>query len=295
MTRFPAYLRSKVQAGLTLLWTLRLPLIQWTSPARLVSTTLQETLGGKVSEYTYVDFCAGAGGPTPYIEQHLNKQLELLSNNEKAYKRAVGTSNGRSDEMDADPSVDFVLTDIAPHLEAWEVAAKKSDNLHFIPTSVDAANAPPNLLRALSRGAKSNKKVFRLFNLAFHHFDDPLAEKILRNTLATSDGFGIFELQARTLSSFLTITLIWPLMLLVSPFYFWDSPRHLFFTYIIPIIPFVMVFDGYVSSLRTRSAAEVMAMIRKVGGSEGWEFRSGSECHTYPTGEMTWFIGVKKA
>ena len=293
-TRFPAYLRAKVQAGLTLLWTMRQPFIQSTSPARLVSTTLQETLGDKVSEYTYVDFCAGAGGPTPYIERHLNKQLKLLNSNRVAYKKAVGTSNGYNNERDPRPGVDFVLTDIAPHLEAWEVAAKKSDNLHFIATSVDAANAPPNLLRTLPREARRNKKVFRLFNLAFHHFDDPLAEKILRNTLATSDGFGIFELQARTFSSFLTVALIWPLMLLVSPFYFWRSPGHLFFTYIIPVIPFVMVFDGFVSSLRTRSASEVMAMIRKVGGSDGWEFRSGNECHTYPIGEMTWFIGIKK-
>ena len=292
--RFPAYLRAKVQAGLTLLWTMRQPFIQSTSPARLVSTTLQETLGDKVSEYTYVDFCAGAGGPTPYIERYLNKQLRLLNSNRVAYRKVVGISNGYSNEGDPDTGVDFVLTDIAPHLEAWEVAAKKSDNLHFIPRSVDAANAPPNLLRTLPRGAGRNKKVFRLFNLAFHHFDDPLAEKILRNTLATSDGFGIFELQARTFSSLLTVALIWPLMLLVSPFYFWRSPGHLFFTYIIPVIPFVMVFDGFVSSLRTRSAAEVMAMIRKVGGAEGWEFKSGSDYHTYPIGEMTWFIGTRK-
>ena len=166
--------------------------------------------------------------------------------------------------------------------------------MHFIPTPVDAANAPSNLLANLPNGSSENPKIFRLFNLAFHHFDDPLAEKILQNSIATSDGFGIFELQARTFSSFLTITLIWPLVLLLTPFYFWRSPGQLFFTYIIPIIPFVLVFDGYVSSLRTRTAEEIVALMDKRSNMEGWQFGNGSECHTYPIGEMTWFIGVKK-
>jgi hypothetical protein len=85
------------------------------------------------------------------------------------------------------------------------------------------------------------------------------------------------------------------LMLVITPFYFWRSPGHLFFTYIIPIIPFVLVFDGWVSSLRTRSAEEVEALMKDCGVScEGWTLLSGSEQHTFPTGYMTWVIGQKK-
>ena len=230
-----------------------------------------------------MDFCAGAGGPTPYIEKNLNRRLGPMD------------SDGHTDAVNGDHSgVDFVLTDIAPHLEAWGEVAKKSDNLYFIPTSIDATNAPQDLLQSLSRGDSTDKKVFRLFFLAFHHFDDPLATQIIRNSLATSDGFGIFELQARTFSSFVTISMMWPLLLLVTPFYFWRSPGHLFFTYVIPVIPFVLVFDGYVSSLRTRTADEILRMVGKGKDVKGWEFRSGSECHTYPTGEMSWFVGTRK-
>ena len=78
----------------------------------------------------------------------------------------------------------FVLTDLHPHIKDWTEAVKKSPNLSFISKPVDAANAPKDLIK------KDGKKVFRLFNLAFHHFDDELGKDILRNTLETADGFG---------------------------------------------------------------------------------------------------------
>lgn len=184
--------------------------------------------------------------------------------------------------------MDFVLTDIHPHLEAWAAAAKKSANLRFVARSVDAGDAPRDL------GQGEGKKVFRLFNLAFHHFDDGLARRILRNTLETSEGFGIFELQGRTAASLFTVSMMWPLLLLITPFYYWRSPGHLFFTYLVPVIPFVLVFDGYVSSLRTRNPRELLELMEGVEEVEGWKFRGGSELHTWPTGEMTWFIGVRE-
>jgi hypothetical protein len=85
------------------------------------------------------------------------------------------------------------------------------------------------------------------------------------------------------------------LMFLITPFYFWRSPGHLFFTYVIPILPFVLVVDGYISSLRTRSAEEVQALMERCGAScDGWAIKSGAEQHTFPTGYMTWIIGTKQ-
>ncbi len=168
--RFPAYLREKVQASLTLVWRIKLPLIQNTSPAYLVSCVLRRLLKTSTSKYTVVDFCAGAGGPTPTIEKLLNEQL------------ASTTGEG----AESNNAVDFILTDLHPHLDAWQEAVKKSDNLGFIAKSVDAANAPADLIRERARG----RKAIRLFNLAFHHFDDELAIQILKNTLETANGFG---------------------------------------------------------------------------------------------------------
>lgn len=222
-----------------------------------------------------MDFCAGAGGPTPTIERLLNAQLG---------------SPQRMDQKDTPEAVKFLMTDIAPHIEEWERASKKSDNLDFIPHPVDASDAPTALIKDR---AGRHKKVFRLFSLAFHHFDDPLATKILQNTLETSDGFGIFELQARDLPSFITVTLLWPLWMIMTPIFFWNDPWHLLFTYLIPIVPFVVVFDGYVSCLRVRTLEEVLDLVDGRNGIPGWEIKSGWEMHTFGIGYMRWIIGTR--
>lgn len=157
---------------MTLLWNFKVPILQRTSPAQLVASTICRVLGNDTSAYTYVDFCSGAGGPTPFIEHHVNN--ELLGPDGKQAK--------------ATP-VKFLLTDLHPHIDAWKAAVKKSDNLDFIKEPVDATNAPKDLLKNVNVGTE-HKRLFRMFNLAFHHFDDELAIKILENTLETADGFG---------------------------------------------------------------------------------------------------------
>ena len=278
------------------MWSLYLPLIQPCSPASLATRTLRAVLGTRIADYTYVDFAAGAGGPTPFFEADLNTRL---GDRHAGPVDASGYSNdARSSDQVAKKHrpIDFVLTDIAPHVPAWTTAAERSRHLHYIPRPIDAANAPPNLLDDLVLPDDSKRKVFRLFSLAFHHFPDPLAAAILANSLETSSGFAIFELQTRTVSSFILITLMGPLLLLVTPICFWTDPIHLIFTYLVPIVPFIVVFDGYISSLRTRTGEEIKEMIVALDkdATKDWEFRWGSEWHTRPLGEMTWFIGIKK-
>jgi hypothetical protein len=158
---------KQVQDYLTLVWKLRAPIVQKQSPANLVASTLSRVLGNNVSEYAYVDFASGAGGPTPLIERALNRHIAARNDHTEAVK--------------------FVLTDLNPHLEAWKRLTKKSENLTYVPEGVDAANAPEDLLRGVE--GVQGKKVMRLFSLAFHHFDDGLAARILDNTAETADGF----------------------------------------------------------------------------------------------------------
>lgn len=87
-------------------------------------------------------------------------------------------------------AVKFILTDIHPHIPEWTRAAKKSEHLSFVGESVDATNAPASLY------GKDGKKIFRLYNLAFHHFDHKLGLAILKNTIETADGFGYIQLSS---------------------------------------------------------------------------------------------------
>ena len=112
-----------------------------------------------------------------------------------------------------------------------------------------------------------------------------------------ADLTSIFELQNRNLKSLLMVSLLWPLAMLLAPIYFWRKPLHLFFTYLVPLVPFVWVFDGYISSLRTRTAEEVEELMRQAVGDDelkNWSIRSGEEVHTTGIGKLYWIIATKQ-
>lgn len=285
--RFPPWFRGKVQAALTETWNSKIPYIQPVSPARIVSRLLEAHLGDRLLDHVFIDFCAGGGGPTPSIERHINRDIKQQAS---------------SGSRPKDP-VQFVLTDLHPHIENWTEAASRSPNVHFSPDSVDASDAPADLLTNHLNTTTlqvDKKKQFRLFNLAFHHFDDALARRILANTLRTSDGFAIFELQDRSLRAFLACCLLGVGVMLTAPIHAWRwrSPGTLFWCYALPVLPFVLVFDGLVSSLRTRTPDEVEALMRTCGVDEKelaqWEVRSGRECHLPPVADLNWIICTRK-
>ncbi|KAF4971107.1 hypothetical protein FSARC_1998 [Fusarium sarcochroum] len=250
-TWFPAFLRARVQDGLTRAWLSNTPL-QSRSPASLSAQVLIEQLSTSLSDFTFIDFCAGGGGPTPSMARTVNAHL-----------RSQGS----------DP-VRFILTDLHPNVEAWDRVAQKNPLLTYERTSVDATAAPKHLVRR-----DDGTKPFRLFNLAFHHFDDDLAKAILRDTVETSEGLAIFELQDRSLASVLAVTFLGIGAFLSAPLFAikWRSPSTFFFSCLIPILPFVLMFDGYISALRTRTPDEVEALLRSCGADASkWEVKSGS-------------------
>ena len=204
------------------------------------------------------------------------------------------------------PAVEFILTDLHPHTSAWREAAKLSDHLHYVPSPIDASAAPSNLLSlaepplpSSSTNSDQKKKQLHVFHLAFHHFDKPLALRITKNILSTSHAFCIFELQARTLDSLILVTMTWPLLWAFSWYHFWGNWDMLFWIYIVPIVPFVVVFDGWISSLRTRWGDEVRDLIVEAGGEgelgEGWKVNWGGCKHSRPFGDALWIFGKKGA
>jgi len=67
------------------------------------------------------------------------------------------------------------------------------------------------------------------------------------------------------------------------------------FTYVVPIIPFVLVFDGLISSLRTRTPDEVEVLLRSCGAdANGWEVHSGRKLHLWPCAYINWVVCAKK-
>ena len=68
-----------------------------------------------------------------------------------------------------------------------------------------------------------------------------------------------------------------PLLLLLTPFVRPFRWSRLLFTYLIPLIPLLVLFDGTVSFLRLYSREELREVIAAVPGSERFTWQIGSE------------------
>lgn len=101
----------------------------------------------------------------------------------------------------------------------------------------------------------------------------------------------------RNLPAFLNTSIVILSPLISTLAWFWWSPLHLVFTYLIPIAPLFFAWDGYVSCIRTRTDGELKAMIQKEEAAgldcSGWTFHSGQTKVLPPFGNLYWFIGTK--
>ncbi|KAK5736935.1 hypothetical protein LTR17_007079 [Elasticomyces elasticus] len=289
----PEAVKHCCQNTLTAQWTKKLPLIQKQSPAELAADAVLSAINSlddiETAEWTVIDFCSGAGGPIPFIETLVNDSRRL----------------------EGKKPIQFRLSDLHPNIDAWMRHAALSENLSFVPQPVDASYPPFSVISATTTGDKaaalkagyeSKSKVFRLFCLSFHHFDDPTARRVLKSTLETSDAFAIIELQDRRIGSLFLMLLEFWLLLAITVLWFWHDQLHLLLTYGLPILPFVHSFDGFVSCLRTRTFDETLRLIEDVQSGQsymhgndsdgdvtqrkGWQFSHVRALHTWPLGSM---------
>ena len=201
-----------------------------------------------------VDLCSGGGGPW----------LDLLP-----ALRAAGV----------DASV--CLTDKYPNTAAFAKLAESIPGVRFETESVSAFDVPDRL------------PGFRTVFTAFHHFRPPEARAILASAVRDRRGIAIFEAASRTPGQLMVMPLVplavWFLTPFIRPFR-WS---RLFWTYVLPVVPTAMTFDGIVSCLRIYSPGELEAMANEVdAGTFVWE--AGVD---YPPGSMfpiPYLIGVPR-
>ncbi len=140
-----------------------------------------------------------------------------------------------------------VLTDKFPSAAlAARVAADCSVSCLSIP--VDAANVPESLTG------------FRTIFSSFHHFPDAPARMVLADAVRCREGFAMAEVTSRTPRALATMLLMpifaWILTPRMRPFR-WS---RLVLTYLVPLIPLVVLWDGIVSCFRTRTPQELLAL-----------------------------------
>jgi hypothetical protein len=191
-----------------------------------------------------VDLCSGGGGP-------------WLS---KGWLSKLWSS---------EPCV--ALTDKFPS-PALAARVARNEGMYSVDSPVDATDVPEELCG------------FRTIFSSFHHFPDSMASKILGDAVRRGDGFASAEVTSRSGRAMATIFLlplyVWLLTPRMRPFR-WS---RLLLTYLIPVIPFVILWDGLVSCLRTRTPEELLALTRPF---PEYEWTAG-----YAGGQDVWLAPV---
>ena len=176
-----------------------------------------------------------------------------------------------------------LLTDKYPNLRASQnVKADFTNHIASFPDPVDPTNVPPEL------------KGFRTIFSSFHHFSPEAARAILQNAVDAGQSIAIFEITRRAPST-IGLMLPWALTLfVVTP---WIRPfrwSRLLWTYVIPIIPFVLLFDGVVSCLRTHRPRELREIVETLAATE-YQWEVGEHAKGVVQVPITYLIGYPQA
>lgn len=202
-----------------------------------------------------VDVCSGSGGPWLDLSQKLRGDTGAYC---------------------------IWLTDKFPNLAAFEnVKTASANGIDFYPGPVDATRVPVEL------------DGFRTMFSSFHHFPPAQARAILQSAVDARQGIGIFEITSRSASA-VGMMFLW----FLTPFVFTPSIRpfrwsRLFYTYVLPIIPLVLLIDGLVSCLRTYQTRELRELIDGLAAPEYW-WEIGEQPGTIGGLPVTYLIGYPR-
>ena len=183
-----------------------------------------------------IDLASGGGGGFIYLNEELRKNI---------------------------PDLKVLLTDYYPNISAFEYTKDQAANFEYLESPVDARNVPLEL------------NGLRTQFLSLHHFKRKDAIKILQNAIDSNSSIAIFEAQERSVPSILAMLFSPITVLLITPFIRPFKLGRILFTYIIPIIPLFVLWDGIVSSLRTYSVKEMQEMIQELENKESFQWQTG--------------------
>jgi len=151
--------------------------------------------------------------------------------------------------------------DVTAHITMTDLFPNPDVPGDYWPQSVDARAVPAQL------------KGIRTMFASFHHFRRNDAQKILRDAFEKRCAIMIFEVTARTPVGILGAILIPFGVLLMTPRIRPLSVMQVVFTYLIPILPLMIFWDGFVSQLRTYTPEELKEMTQDLRAEDYvWDF-----------------------
>jgi len=199
-----------------------------------------------------VDLCSGAGGPWFQLAHDFEEQ---------------------------DYAITVLLTDIHPNIEGLQQACAESKYLSFHRQPVSALQVPVDL------------NGFRTIFSSFHHFSPNEAHRILSDAATNRQGIAVFEGASRDIRVMLAVCFLPFLALLTSPLIRSFRCSRVFWTYVIPVVPFMLWFDGLMSCLRAYSKDE-LSEISDQTGAEDYHWQAGTKGEGFI--RITYLIGYPR-
>jgi len=176
--------------------------------------------------------------------------------------------------------VTVCLSDHNPDLVAFERARRLSQQaITFHAEPVDATQVPSEL------------SGFRTMFSAFHHLRPDQARAVLADAVARREGVGVFECGTRnwlTLGGLLGTPVP---ALLLAPFIGPFRWSRLFWTYLVPALPLILLFDVIVSWMRLYSEPELRVL---TAGLDSYQWDIGTMWNRPLPNAITYLIGIPR-
>ena len=180
-----------------------------------------------------VDLCSGGGGPWLKLSRDFS---------------SAGV-----------PPPQVCLTDIYPNRRAFERLRAEA--------AVDYCAEPVNAMR-IPRELVGFRTIFS----SFHHFAPKEARAILKDAFDARQGIAVFEGATRELRTVVAVFLLPVLALLLAPRIRPFRWSRLFYTYLVPVIPFTLWMDGLLSCLRSYSQSDFQELVSGMAAEDyRWE------------------------
>lgn len=157
--------------------------------------------------------------------------------------------------------VNVVLTDMLPSREALErIAASSGGRIQFHSLPVDGRSAPNDLAG------------FRTLFSFLHRLPPRDARSVLADAVAAREGVAAFDVVRRGPRAILLMMVSPLLVLALTPLIRPFRWSRLLLTYLIPVVPAVVLFNGVMSCLRTYTPEELRQLTNGLGDDEYvWE------------------------
>jgi hypothetical protein len=180
------------------------------------------------------------------LEQATSKGVVVL---------CAGSGGGILDVANAlPPDTRILLTDLSPDTSF----TSSSSMISYDARSIDARDIPADL------------KGTRVFYGSFHHFAPRDAKAILHAAVLANETIAIFEGTERSFRGIAVCLLIPILVLIMMPQIRPFRILWIVLTYLIPVLPAIILWDGLVSSLRSYTQKEMRALVETLEAYE-WE------------------------